>query len=463
MAAAVVTAAEHNRRIDNRETSVILARRVRPPAHPHRPDLAEGAALPPARRRVPQELAVHAADAHDPRRPRAERRAAHADAHRRGHRRRAERSGRGPGRPDRHHRLRAAGLRAVRQAPRTRRHDRPRRPARHARAPQRPAARRRDRGRLRGADVAAARPRLRRRRHARPLRPVADARPRRHAPAAPRAVAAQAVPDRQRLRGHARLRPRLRLLRRAERVGPKAAAKARGGDRGRRAAAPCEAAGSTGDLRRPEPHRGSHLRARTVRRPDAAENPVVRPRHDAHRPRRRPVGRRRRQRMSRPADRLRVHLAPPPCRKAARASTGRRITPRSSTNFTPAASPCRAASRSASTTTRPSVFADTARFAVEAKIDLPRFAIVTPFPGTPLHRRLDSEGRIFDRDWSRYDGQHAVFRPASHDRRRAATRHRTRRGGRRTRIGGIAKSAVALARPAAGAGGDERSPTAFTA
>ena len=59
----------------------------------------------------------------------------------------------------------------------------------------------------------------------------------------------------------------------------------------------------------------------------------------------------------------------------------------------------------------PSVFADTARFAVEAKIDLPRFAIVTPFPGTPLHRRLDSEGRIFDRDWSRYDGQHAVFRP----------------------------------------------------
>ena len=60
----------------------------------------------------------------------------------------------------------------------------------------------------------------------------------------------------------------------------------------------------------------------------------------------------------------------------------------------------------------PEVFDDTARFAVEAAIDLPRFAIVTPFPGTPLHRRLEAEGRITDRDWSRYDGQHVVFRPA---------------------------------------------------
>jgi radical SAM superfamily enzyme YgiQ (UPF0313 family) len=59
----------------------------------------------------------------------------------------------------------------------------------------------------------------------------------------------------------------------------------------------------------------------------------------------------------------------------------------------------------------PDVFERTARFAVEAKIDLPRFAIVTPFPGTPLHRRLSDEGRILTRDWSLYDGQHVVFRP----------------------------------------------------
>lgn len=60
----------------------------------------------------------------------------------------------------------------------------------------------------------------------------------------------------------------------------------------------------------------------------------------------------------------------------------------------------------------PDVFLKTARFAVEAKIDLPRFAIATPFPGTPFFRRLESEGRILTRDWNCYDGQHVVFQPA---------------------------------------------------
>jgi radical SAM superfamily enzyme YgiQ (UPF0313 family) len=60
----------------------------------------------------------------------------------------------------------------------------------------------------------------------------------------------------------------------------------------------------------------------------------------------------------------------------------------------------------------PEIFFKTARFAVDARIDLPRFAIVTPFPGTELHRRLDAEGRILTRDWQRYDGQHVVFQPA---------------------------------------------------
>lgn len=59
----------------------------------------------------------------------------------------------------------------------------------------------------------------------------------------------------------------------------------------------------------------------------------------------------------------------------------------------------------------PDVFDRTARFAVEARIDLPRFAILTPFPGTDLYRRLASEHRIVDRRWDRYDGQHVVFRP----------------------------------------------------
>jgi radical SAM superfamily enzyme YgiQ (UPF0313 family) len=61
---------------------------------------------------------------------------------------------------------------------------------------------------------------------------------------------------------------------------------------------------------------------------------------------------------------------------------------------------------------QPDVFLKTAEFAVQARIDLPRFAIVTPFPNTALYKRLEAEGRILTKDWELYDGQHVVFRPA---------------------------------------------------
>jgi radical SAM superfamily enzyme YgiQ (UPF0313 family) len=60
----------------------------------------------------------------------------------------------------------------------------------------------------------------------------------------------------------------------------------------------------------------------------------------------------------------------------------------------------------------PDVFMKTAEFAVAAHIDLPRFAVVTPFPNTPLYHRLDAEGRILTRNWELYDAQHVVFQPA---------------------------------------------------
>jgi radical SAM superfamily enzyme YgiQ (UPF0313 family) len=59
----------------------------------------------------------------------------------------------------------------------------------------------------------------------------------------------------------------------------------------------------------------------------------------------------------------------------------------------------------------PDIFLKTAEFAVQAKIDLPRFAIVTPFPSTALYKRLQEEGRILTRNWELYDGQHVVFQP----------------------------------------------------
>lgn len=58
------------------------------------------------------------------------------------------------------------------------------------------------------------------------------------------------------------------------------------------------------------------------------------------------------------------------------------------------------------------IFSRVTEFAVRSKIDLPRYSVLTPFPGTPLYRRLQSEGRILTENWELYDGQHVVYQPA---------------------------------------------------
>jgi radical SAM superfamily enzyme YgiQ (UPF0313 family) len=60
----------------------------------------------------------------------------------------------------------------------------------------------------------------------------------------------------------------------------------------------------------------------------------------------------------------------------------------------------------------PEAIHETAQFAVDARIDLPRFAIATPFPGTPLYQRLKSEDRLLNENWDLYDSQHVVFQPS---------------------------------------------------
>lgn len=59
----------------------------------------------------------------------------------------------------------------------------------------------------------------------------------------------------------------------------------------------------------------------------------------------------------------------------------------------------------------PDVFDATVQFAIDTGIDLPRYAVLTPFPGTPLYQRLQAQGRILTHDWSLYDAQHVVFQP----------------------------------------------------
>jgi radical SAM superfamily enzyme YgiQ (UPF0313 family) len=58
-----------------------------------------------------------------------------------------------------------------------------------------------------------------------------------------------------------------------------------------------------------------------------------------------------------------------------------------------------------------SVFSRTVEFVDRTKIDLPRYAVATPFPGTPLYRRLEAQGRLLHRNWSLYDVEHVVFEP----------------------------------------------------
>jgi radical SAM superfamily enzyme YgiQ (UPF0313 family) len=59
-----------------------------------------------------------------------------------------------------------------------------------------------------------------------------------------------------------------------------------------------------------------------------------------------------------------------------------------------------------------SVFERTVEFVTGVGIDLARYAILTPFPGTPLHEKLCKEQRIRSRDWNHYDTENAVFEPA---------------------------------------------------
>jgi len=44
-------------------------------------------------------------------------------------------------------------------------------------------------------------------------------------------------------------------------------------------------------------------------------------------------------------------------------------------------------------------------------IDAVNFALLTPYPGTPLYNRLEKEGRILTKDWSKYNRKNVVFEP----------------------------------------------------
>lgn len=58
------------------------------------------------------------------------------------------------------------------------------------------------------------------------------------------------------------------------------------------------------------------------------------------------------------------------------------------------------------------VFDRTVEWAIRQGVETATFHILTPYPGTNLHARIQAEGRITTTNWDLYDTRHAVFQPA---------------------------------------------------
>jgi radical SAM superfamily enzyme YgiQ (UPF0313 family) len=59
-----------------------------------------------------------------------------------------------------------------------------------------------------------------------------------------------------------------------------------------------------------------------------------------------------------------------------------------------------------------SVFDQTVDWAVTHGIETATFHILTPYPGTDLHKRMLQQGRMLHANWDLYDTRHTVFQPS---------------------------------------------------
>lgn len=59
----------------------------------------------------------------------------------------------------------------------------------------------------------------------------------------------------------------------------------------------------------------------------------------------------------------------------------------------------------------PEVFNTTMEWVENNRLECATFHIMTPYPGTPLFRQMESEGRLLHRNWNLYDTSHVVFQP----------------------------------------------------
>jgi radical SAM superfamily enzyme YgiQ (UPF0313 family) len=60
---------------------------------------------------------------------------------------------------------------------------------------------------------------------------------------------------------------------------------------------------------------------------------------------------------------------------------------------------------------QPDVFTRTVAWIEANRLECATYHILTPYPGTPLFRQMEAEGRLLHTDWQKYDTAHVVFRP----------------------------------------------------
>jgi radical SAM superfamily enzyme YgiQ (UPF0313 family) len=60
---------------------------------------------------------------------------------------------------------------------------------------------------------------------------------------------------------------------------------------------------------------------------------------------------------------------------------------------------------------RPDCFERLVDWIEGVRLESATYHVLTPYPGTPLFRRMEAEGRLLHTDWSLYDTAHVVFRP----------------------------------------------------
>jgi radical SAM superfamily enzyme YgiQ (UPF0313 family) len=60
---------------------------------------------------------------------------------------------------------------------------------------------------------------------------------------------------------------------------------------------------------------------------------------------------------------------------------------------------------------RPDVFEELVEWIEKTRLECATFHILTPYPGTPLFRQMEAEGRLLHKNWELYDTAHVVFQP----------------------------------------------------